>query len=464
MSLRARLALALALLATASVIAVATTNYLQTSDRLHEDLDAQLQADARPLLPDSDPKGLLVAQLCFALATSEDNELSGYAVRVSAQLGNSLQCIDADGQVTGRTGEASLPVTAADQRQDVSDPVMATRQYRGESYRTITIPGFGDGTVRITRSLARTNDMLASIRERSVLIGLGVMALAALGGWFIASRTARPIVRLTVAAEEVATTGRLDHPVSATGRGEVGRLTRAFTSMLHALDQSSAQQQRLVQDASHELRTPLTSLRTNLDTLRRHTELDPEVRDRVLADLDSELQELGALANELVQLTVDTRSAEPEAPVQLDRLARSAADRAIRRSGRTITVSATPTTVIARPAALSRAVGNLLDNATKFSPDGTTIEVNVSSGCLEVRDHGHGIDLHDLPYVFDRFYRAVDARKLPGSGLGLSIARAVIDSSGGRIYAENDPGGGAKFTLVLPTANGTPDQELLNAP
>ena len=274
--------------------------------------------------------------------------MSGYAARVSAQLGNSLQCIDGDGNVTGRTGKVNLPVTAADQRGSRAEPVLVTRHHRGESYRTITIPGSGDGIVRITRSLARTNDLLASIRERSVLIGLGVMALAALCGWLIASRTARPIVRLTAAAEEVATTGRLDHPVPATGRGEVGRLTRAFTSMLHALRQSSAQQQRLVQDASHELRTPLTSLRTNLDTLRRHTELDPELRERVMADLDSELQELGALANELVQLTVDTRSAEPEAPVQLDRLAKIAAERAIRRSGRTVTVTATPTTVIAR--------------------------------------------------------------------------------------------------------------------
>jgi len=288
-----------------------------------------------------------------------------------------------------------------------------------------------------------------------VLIGLGVIALAALGGWVIASRTARPIVRLTSAAEDVATSGRLDHPVPTNRRGEVGRLARAFASMLHALDQSTAQQQRLVQDASHELRTPLTSLRTNLDTLRRHAELDPEVRDRVLADLDSELQELGDLANELVQLTVDARSTEHEEPVQLDRLARAAVERASRRSGREIRVTAAPTTVIARPAALARAVGNLLDNAAKFSPDDTPIEVKVSSGCIEVRDHGPGIDPSDLPFVFDRFYRAVDARNLPGSGLGLSIARAGIDASGGRVYAENDPGGGAKFTVVLPTTNGS---------
>jgi two-component system sensor histidine kinase MprB len=162
------------------------------------------------------------------------------------------------------------------------------------------------------------------------------------------------------------------------------------------------------------------------------------------------------LANELVQLTLDTQSTEPETPVELDDLAQTAADRAMRRSGRTITVTAKPTTVNARPAALTRAVGNLLDNAIKFSPHDSPIEISVTAGCLEVRDHGPGIAPHDLPYVFDRFYRAVDARNLPGSGLGLSIVQAVIDASGGRVYAETDPEGGAKLTIVLPTTNGTP--------
>jgi two-component system sensor histidine kinase MprB len=450
MSLRIRLALALALLVAASVVAVTATNYLQTSDRLRDDVDAQLRSDSRPLLPAADPDGVILTQLCLELAAQE-GAIQGYAASVSDALNTSLQCIDAGGTVTGHTGSVNLPVTGADRRLEPSKPVLNTRRFRGDEYRTVTIPGVDGGTVRIIRSLGPTEATLASIRNRSALIGLGVILFAALMGWLIAQRTTRPMERLTSAAEDVAVTGRLDHPVPSDAHGEVGRLARAFTTMLRALDQSHAQQQRLVQDASHELRTPLTSLRTNLDTLRRHAELDPAVRERVLADLDSELRELGDLATELVQLTVDAHPSEPELPISLDELVLRVATRTARRTGRDIRVDSSPTTVTARPEALTRAIGNLLDNACKFSPEGTPIEVEVRAGCIEVRDHGPGIDIHDLPFVFDRFFRAVDARGLPGSGLGLSIARTIVEGSGGRIYAENDPGGGARISIVLPT-------------
>lgn len=466
MSLRIRLALALAFLAAASIVAVAATNYFQTSDQLHKEVDNQLRADVRPLSEASDPKQLLSAQLCFSLATNPDGGIGGYASRIAGQLGNSLQCIDGDGTVTGRTGKVNLPVVLDDIKRQATTSNLFTTQYRGTAYRTVVVPSGGDTTVRIIRSLARTESVLASIRDRSIYIGIGVIALAALGGWFIASRAARPIARLTKAAEAVAATGRLDHPVPARGRGEVGRLARAFTSMLRTLEDSQARQQRLVEDASHELRTPLTSLRTNLDTLRRHVELDPEVRDRVLEDLDTELQELGELTSELVQLAVDSHSMEPEIPIELHQLVERCVKRARNRSGRTITLDANATTVVARPDGLARAVGNLIDNAIKFSPDDSAIEVRVYAGCVEVSDHGPGIDPHDLPYLFDRFYRADDARGLPGSGLGLAIAREVVTSSDGRIYAENNPDGGAKLTIVLPDGPsvGGPAVDVAKAP
>jgi two-component system sensor histidine kinase MprB len=452
MSLRFRLALALALLAAASIVAVATTNYFQTSDQLHKELDGQLRADVRPLLLESDPKQFIATQLCFSLATNPDNQIGGYASRIAAQLGNSLQCIDGTGKVVGRTGKVNLPVDLAAVNRQEAAQRLSTTKYRGERYRTVVVSGGGDLRIRVIRSLARTEKVLESIRDRSIYIGIGVILIAAAGGWLIARRTARPLGRLTKAAEEVAATGRLDHPVPTKGRGEVGRLARAFTSMLRALDDSHARQQRLVQDASHELRTPLTSLRTNLDTLRRHEGLDPELREQVLTDLDSELQELGALTNELVQLAVDAHSTEPEIPIDLDALVEQSVERARRRSGRVIDLEASPARVVARPDALSRAVGNLIDNAIKFSPDESPIEVRVHAGSVEVRDHGPGINAHDAPFIFDRFYRADSARPLPGSGLGLSIAREVVDASGGHLTAENDPAGGARLTIVLPTA------------
>jgi two-component system sensor histidine kinase MprB len=261
----------------------------------------------------------------------------------------------------------------------------------------------------------------------------------------------RPVERLTTVAERVAATGELAAPVSSKRRDEVGRLARAFSSMLTALNESRNQQQRLVEDASHELRTPLTSLRTNIDTLRRHEDLDPEMRARILEGLDTEMRALGALTDELVELTVGARADEPAEALDLEQLVERAAHLVGQRSGRTIDVDATPSTVVARPAALLRAVVNMLDNAVKFSPPATPIEVVTSDGRVEVRDHGPGIDADDLPFVFDRFYRAVGARSLPGSGLGLSIVRTVAEESGGTVAAGN-LASGAFITMQLPTA------------
>jgi two-component system sensor histidine kinase MprB len=101
------------------------------------------------------------------------------------------------------------------------------------------------------------------------------------------------------------------------------------------------------------------------------------------------------------------------------------------------------------PARLDRAVANLLDNAAKWSPVGATIDVRLHDGELSVRDHGPGIAGEDLPFVFDRFYRAPGARGRPGSGLGLAIVRQVAEAHGGSVQAGAAPGGGALLTLRL---------------
>ena len=101
------------------------------------------------------------------------------------------------------------------------------------------------------------------------------------------------------------------------------------------------------------------------------------------------------------------------------------------------------------PASLERAVGNLLDNAVKWSPNGGPVEVTVGGGQVTVRDHGPGVDPDDLPFVFDRFYRARNARGMPGSGLGLAIVRQVAEAHGGQVRAENAPDGGAFLRLDL---------------
>ena len=222
--------------------------------------------------------------------------------------------------------------------------------------------------------------------------------------------------------------------------------------MLGALESSRDAQRQLVADASHELRTPLTSIRANVELLERARDMPPADRVQVLASVRGQLEDLtdprrrprrpgppgergpsrprscGSTA-----LVEDAVRARPP-PCARDR----------------VRVTAEPCMVSGSRARLARAVGNLLDNAVKWGPPGSPVEVSVSGGEVAVRDHGPGIAEDDLPHVFDRFYRAPAARGLPGSGLGLAIVKHVADAHGGTVVAEPAPGGGTRLRVALP--------------
>lgn len=371
----------------------------------------------------------------------------------SLLLVQTAQRITTSGVVTVVLG-AGLPA-------DGTDLALADRGRSGSSrYRTETIASTtyrvltqttDDGAVMVGRSLTLTDHVLAELAVEITSAGLAVLVAAAAAGLLIARRITRRLVRLTEAAEQVSATGRLDVPVAATGRDEVGRLGAAFDAMLTELARSRDDQQRLVQDAGHELRTPLTSLRTNISVLRRFGELHPDDRARLLDDLDGEARELTTLADELVELAGDRRTTEPARPVDLTALAQRLAERVRRRTGRVVTVDAGPDVVVdGRPQSLERALSNLLDNAVKFDPDGDgPVEVEVRADRIQVLDRGPGIDPADAPHVFERFYRATSARGLTGSGLGLAIVAEIARLHGGHPYAAARAGGGSIVGFTL---------------
>ena len=437
MTLRARLALALAVLAALSVVVVSWLGYVATVHRLNAETDAGLVSYAQRL---ADPDGRLAAILCGRVTGFDDVDDGGVLPDLP---GASVQCQPSPTGTTG-SGSTDRVVTTAVK--------LRTETREGTRYRVLTVPLADGRVIRIARSQAGTDRVLASLLRRSMGIGLVTIVLAALAGWLIVRRSTRPILRLTGAAEAIAATGRLDIPVPGGGRDETGRLSAAFASMLAALKSSKEQQHSLVQDAGHELRTPLTSLTANVETLLRHPNLNDGMRDRILADLDSELRELASLVDELVALATDRHDSEAVRPVSVLEVAERACGRTRRRTGREISVDAEPWTALVAPDRLLRAVGNLLDNAAKFSPGGTPIEVVIRPGRIEVRDHGPGIAPEDLPHVFDRFYRSLAARSLPGSGLGLAIVRDVAESAGGSAMAANHPDGGAVLSITLPVS------------
>jgi two-component system sensor histidine kinase MprB len=424
-SLRWKIALALAAITSVATIAVGAANYRSTRDRLYAEIDRSLTAlDGRvgdQLVGGDGP-------------LPERGPLAGYDAQV----------IRPDGTVGQRTLEVPLPVTEVDRALvgERGRSVITSVTVGDASYRVRTV-GLPRGALQIARSLEETDRVLRALRLQTLLWTTVVVALASAAGWWIASRVTASLRRLTTAAEHVESTGRLDVSVGEAGDDEVGRLGAAFDRMLAALQRSRDDQQRLVQDAGHELRTPLTSLQTNLDALERFPAMGQEDRDAILADLQAETHELTALVDEIVTVASGAHADEPFVAIDLLAVAQDVASRFERRTGHRITVQGRPEPIVGQRASLQRAVSCLIDNACKFDTGELPIAVSVEHRTVTVVDHGPGIAPDDVDRVFDRFHRAESARSLPGSGLGLSIVREVARRHGGEAFAGTSPAGGA---------------------
>jgi len=320
----------------------------------------------------------------------------------------------------------------------------------GDTHVRVYAAQVGEGiAIQVARSLAEVDHTLNRLGLYMLLIGLVGVGIAGGLGLVVATAALRPVENLTTVAEEVAATRDLSRRIEVHSQDELGRLASAFNEMLGALDASVKAQRRLVADASHELRTPLSSVRTNIEVLAGGKELPAGEREKLLADVIGQVEELSALVGDLVE--IDRERPEEIEDVRLDELVKSAVARAKVRTPKVLFRTQLQESVIrGAPAQLDRAVSNLLDNAAKWS---SSVDVGVTDSEVTVRDHGPGISEEDLPHVFDRFYRAADARNLPGSGLGLAIVRQVALTHGGEATAENAPDGGAVFRLKLPAAS-----------
>jgi two-component system sensor histidine kinase MprB len=370
----------------------------------------------------------------------------------------------ADGEVLGSTSrEPHLPITAATQavasgrRNDFFTDV----DLHGTPLRVLTARAAEGAAWQVALPLSDLNGTLDRLRLVLTLVVLGGIGLAAALGLLVSRAALVPVRRLTGAAERVARTQDLGERIDPAGGDELGRLSASFNTMLAALERSRLAQRQLVSDASHELRTPLTSVQANLDALALGERLPAAERARILAAAQAQLRELSVLVGDLVDLSKNEVEELELEDVRLDLAAAAAIERArLHAPGYRFALDAEPCLVRAAPARLDRAIANLLDNAVKWTPPGTTapIEVRVRSGTIEVRDHGPGIAEEDLARVFDRFYRAPAARGLPGSGLGLAIVRQTAEAHGGSVHAANDPAGGARLTLELRALGMSPEE------
>jgi two-component system sensor histidine kinase MprB len=323
------------------------------------------------------------------------------------------------------------------------------------------IPGMYNGqpvAVQLARPLNSVDHILSELRLVLALLILGGVALAAVLGRLGARRVLAPLAEVADTAQHIGETEDLASRIHVHADDEVGQLATRFNTMLErletsrdALDESVQAQRQLVADASHELRTPVTSLRTNIELMIADRNLGEDERQRMLADVLEQTEELSALIGDLIELARGDLPAGDVEDVRLDHVIDGSLDRA-RRNFPQIRFEAalSPVVVEGVPDRLGRAVNNLLDNAARHSPPDGVVEVALDSGGVRVRDHGSGVHEDDLPFVFDRFYRGAGARGRQGSGLGLAIVRQVAEQHRGSVSVTNAADGGAIFTLRIP--------------
>jgi two-component system sensor histidine kinase BaeS len=299
-----------------------------------------------------------------------------------------------------------------------------------------------------------------------IVAALGAGAVALLVSLVVSRRISRPLVQLTGAADEIAK-GHRDIAVPTGGDDEVGHLARAFSDMTSALARQEEWRRTTTADLAHELRTPLATIQARVEALEDG--VLPATAEN-LRIIGQEVERLGRLLGTL--RAMDELDSEgfslQRGPVDLEVLVRDVvhmAEPAFEQAGLELEVSTEPCAVDADGDRLTQVLGNLLDNARKFTPSGGRVAVRLQrelsglsatgtpAALLTVSDSGPGIPESEREYVFERFYRGSDGRGKDGAGIGLAIVRKLVLAHGGAVRAEVSPLGGAQFIVQLPAVS-----------
>ncbi len=449
-TLRARLVLASSLATLGGVALLTAITVLLVGHQLRSSLDGALRTRAEE-----------IAQLAVsapALLTDPgalETPVSGRQI--------AIEVLDAGGRIIARSltlGARLLPQDAAaraarvEGRTAFEDIHLAGRPFRLYAAPIAQAGGpAAGGAVLVasdTTDIAQTSAHLGFVLAVS---GAAVALLAAVAAAIVTRRGLRPLRRLTVAAEEIERTGDPARRLPTRGRSgtppaeELAQLSGVLNRMLASLERSRAGERRFLADASHELRTPVTTLLGNVEYASRHG-ADPEV----LADLQRDAARLARLVDDLLALEREAASDQQLSEVALDDLVRQAVEDGSER----LSISRLdPATVRGDAAALTRMVQNLIENALVHGPERGRVEVATSveahAVTLSVRDEGPGPDPGQRERIFERFWRAEEATGRPGSGLGLSIVKAIADRHGGQVTVA-----GATFSVRLPLVEQKP--------
>jgi heavy metal sensor kinase len=294
-----------------------------------------------------------------------------------------------------------------------------------------------------------------------------ILLLASLGGYFLARKSLSPIARMNQQTQRITAQNLSAQLDVANPRDEVGRLALTINALMSRLDAAFQEQRRFIDDASHELRTPIAVLRGETEVALEHERATAEYKES-LALIKDEAERLSRIVENLFMLArqpVDAPSTIRET-VRLDEIvadcARAASVLATQKGLRLKIEGSLPAIIVkGDDEMLKRMLLNLLDNAVKYTPAGGEVSIALGSqngdAHIVVTDTGMGIPVEDQSRIFDRFYRVDKARSraLGGAGLGLSIARWIVEGHGGSLSVESEVGRGSAFTVELPLKSET---------
>jgi two-component system, OmpR family, sensor kinase len=458
MSIRTRLALIYTGLLAAALIAFGSGVYLALRAELEHSFDASLIANAH--------------HAADALAQDVDatNHLhpSDRLITQFASTGGRILVLDTAGRTLVDSAPEAPPglnISGADLAQADRHAHPVTEYDAGGVVMRLTVEailvpaGEQVGYVAWADSTRPLRDLLETVSAALIVGGLLVIGFALVGGLVLARRALQPVSDVTETARAISLSGDFAARVEAGRPGdEVGELAVAFNEMLAALEQNHVALQRFLGDASHELRTPLTTVRANLDLARRPGLPDDE-RAAILGDASDEAERMGRLIGDLLSLARADSGVRLEfRPVELDALLVESI-----RGGRQAATHVRMSVALVEPVVvdgdrdrLRELFEILLDNAARYTPAGgsvaASLEVRNDQAIVRVEDTGIGISLHDRERIFERMYRGARAREMrpSGTGIGLAIARWIVDSHAGTIELTDREGGGTVATITLP--------------
>lgn len=353
---------------------------------------------------------------------------------------------------------AEYPPSAADRRENI----VQVGPYRYVRL-AMDVPGARSLHVRIGMSTEMLDQSIAALMRLLVPVGLALSLLTPLAGYWLAVRATRPVADILRTAERLKPTRLGDRLAIGRSGDELDQLSMTINRLLDQVAAHVERQERFVADAAHELRGPLTAMQSSLEVAVSQDRAAGEYRE-TLEDVLEALQHLAKLANDLLLLAESSDASAPRireaidlaavAAQAVDMFAGAAEERGIdlvwRASGRP--------TIEGDAARLRQVVGNLLDNALRFTPRGGRVTVDLTAGgpdvLLTVSDTGVGIPAADLERIFDRFAVVDPARSRAGGdrcgGLGLAICKSVVEACGGSIGIVSRPGEGTAVTVRLP--------------